>query len=77
MVYCSFCSKFIGLFTIQSYCNFCSNLRRIVLIYKETKINDVLRDNLIGVDIVDIVDMPPVENLEKSQEEKDVLFLKD
>lgn len=53
-MYCKYCSQFIGFLTLSSYCDFCSSLRRVLLIYGKTIIDDVLNKQLLGVSILNI-----------------------
>lgn len=51
---CNFCNDYIGLNKIlYSYCEFCSNLRRVLLLYGKSHLDTVLKNQLLGISIVD------------------------
>jgi hypothetical protein len=64
-MYCKFCGSYIGIFNLSYFCDFCSNLRRVVLLYGSEFINDLFLTEL-GLNITKIT---PKEN-EKEKEEK-------
>lgn len=51
MSYCKFCNAYIGFFNLNYYCLFCSNLRRVVLLYGHDTIDLLLHNELLGVSI--------------------------
>lgn len=65
MFYCKFCGCYLGL-SLQYYCDFCANLRRVVLVYKKPIINELFRKNLIGVKLGE------TETSEKDKRKKDI-----
>ncbi len=52
MLYCNFCGAYTGLFNCSHYCSFCSNLRRVVMIYGKDIVDGVVKKQLLGVSIV-------------------------
>lgn len=46
MFYCAFCKEYISIFSYLGMCDFCSNLSRIVRLYKKEKVNTILIDSL-------------------------------
>lgn len=63
-MYCKFCGSYISLFSLSYFCDFCSNLRRAILLYGHDVINDALV-NEIGLSII------------KSSESSDEKIIKD
>lgn len=50
-MYCKFCGSYISLFSLSYFCDFCSNLRRAILLYGQDVINEALI-NEIGLSII-------------------------
>jgi hypothetical protein len=53
-MHCHFCSEYIGLLSIYgSLCDYCSGLRRLILLYKKPLINQILMKHLNGINLLE------------------------
>jgi glutaredoxin len=50
-MYCKFCGEYLGLLSLEYFCPFCSNLRRVLLLYGKENMNTILTDSLHYVDV--------------------------
>lgn len=41
-MYCKLCSDYIGIMSLAYLCNYCSNVRRIILLFGKTRFADVI-----------------------------------
>lgn len=56
-MHCHFCSEYIGLLSIYgSLCDYCSGLRRLILLYKKPLINQILMKHLNGINLLEKCD---------------------
>jgi hypothetical protein len=65
-MYCKFCGCYTSFFSLSYFCDFCSNLRRAILLYGHNIINDALV-NEIGLSLIKTSDSlnESLENEEK------------
>ena len=61
MVYCSFCDCYISVFTLQRFCDECSQLRRLLLLHEKDKFLQQVRDNLLKIPQQKKTDPVPAE----------------
>lgn len=61
MFYCSYCKEYIGITSIYEYCNFCSNLSRVIKLYSKKTINEILMKHLNGLNLLPEIDIKKVE----------------
>lgn len=62
-MYCQFCGIYNGIFNLNYFCNFCSNLRRVVLLYGFDKVDEALNKELLRVSLnKDNIKEPITEN---------------
>lgn len=53
-MHCHFCSEYIGLLSIYgSYCEYCKNLRRVLLLYSKGLINTILGKHLSNINLLE------------------------
>jgi len=53
-MHCHFCSEYIGLLSIYgSYCEYCKNLRRVLLLYSKPLINTILGKHLSNINLLE------------------------
>jgi hypothetical protein len=71
-MYCKFCNEYLGIFNLNYFCEFCSNLRRVLLVYGHKEIDEVLNDNLLGVSI-----NKKTEPKEEKEEKEEIKIEKD
>lgn len=69
-MYCKFCNEYLGIFNLNYFCEFCSNLRRVLLVYGHKEIDEVLNDNLLGVSINKNIKTEPTNEKEETKIEK-------
>ena len=51
-MYCSFCKSYISALSLYgAFCDYCNNLRRVVLLYKKPMINTILQKHLVGINL--------------------------
>lgn len=56
-MHCHFCSEYIGLLSIYgSYCEYCKNLRRVLLLYSKPLINTILGKHLSNINLLEKCD---------------------
>lgn len=65
-MYCKFCQSYLGIFNLNYYCEFCSNLRRTLLLYGKDELNQTFK-NEYGVSL-----KRDIENKDKEKEYKQV-----
>ena len=73
-MYCSLCESYISVFALTSFCEYCSKLRRLLLVYGKPKFSEII-NRCMGVDIssdekdrVDVDnDKEIISNLKKSK----------
>jgi hypothetical protein len=72
-MYCKLCSDYIGIMSLAYLCNYCSNVRRIILLFGKTRFADVIHRtfsvNLTDTDLEISIDNDEKEitNLKKSK----------
>ena len=69
-MYCYFCKEYISALSLYgSLCDYCSNLRRCVLLYKKPLINTILQRHLVGINLFE--DNENTEKIDISLGDKD------
>ena len=56
MINCLICSDYVGLFTFNSYCETCSELRRLTLVVGKDKFLSLVRKIFINSAVLDYED---------------------
>ena len=56
MINCLICSEYLGLFTLQSYCETCSELRRLTLVVGKDKFLSMVRKIFINSAVLEYED---------------------
>ena len=60
--YCKLCGCYIGLLTFQSFCEECSNIRRLILLHSPKKMYEFMRKELLN----SIIERPLEDNINKN-----------
>lgn len=72
MTWCKYCGEYIGLFSLSYFCNFCSQLRRALLLLKKECINDLF-EQYAGISLMEEIEQIE-EPKEKPKEEKPLMI---
>ena len=73
MINCLICSDYVGLFTFNSYCETCSELRRLTLVVGKDKFLSMVRKIFINSAVLDYEDKQTDKLKAVSCKDKDVI----